>query len=168
MKKSALLTLINEVITETMNEVTPPGFPPALKKKLKAEYPPEKAYPAMWAIHKKMTEGDQRIKEMWMAYEGKNECATCGCGDPTDDHLPKVEEHDESDMNNPEEKREVEIGKEILALCKKADYTSVGGTPEQQRKIELLAQELIKIHEPNSSGPAPSTKMLRTPGYSGK
>ena len=166
MKKIDLIKLINETIHETMNEVTPPGFPPALKKKLKAEYPPEKAYPAMWAIHKKMTEGDERIKEMWMAYENKNECATCGCGDPTDDHLPKVEEHEGSD----DEKREVQIGKEILERCE--ELTLHGNDEESSSKsrdaIVKLAQELIKMHEPNSSGSDPSTKMLRTPGYARK
>jgi hypothetical protein len=44
----------------------------------------------------------------------------------------------ESDMSNPEEKREVQIGKEILKLC--------DGYNDNYSKIATLAQELIDMH----------------------
>ena len=46
-----------------------------------------------------------------------------------------LKEHEESDMSQPEESREVQIGKEMLAL----------------------AQELIAMHQPESDGETPST-----------
>ena len=77
MNKSELKNLINEAISEAMTESAPPKFPRALEKKLLAQYKdnPAKAYATMWTIHNKKNEGDQRISEMWMAYEekGKNE-----------------------------------------------------------------------------------------------
>jgi hypothetical protein len=145
MKKSSLFKFITESINEAMAESTPPHFPGKLKQKLISRYgETPKAYATMWALHKKLQEGDRRVKEMWIA----NECATCGCGDPTDDHLPKVEENGESDMSDPAEKREVEIGKAILKLCD-PNLPDCGDLSQ----IELLAQELIKMHKDNYSGP---------------
>jgi len=49
-----------------------------------------------------------------------------------------LEEHQESDMSNQEEKREVQIGKKIIQLC--------NGTDANFPDIITLAQELIKMH----------------------
>ena len=111
MKRSELKALIRETIEEVLaiaplgvaqneeklNEKTPPNFPPALEKKLLAQYKdtPQKAYATMWTIHNKKNEGDQRVCEMWTAWENKG----------------MNETHDETDMSNPEEKREVELAK---------------------------------------------------------
>lgn len=46
--------------------------------------------------------------------------------------------HDETDMSNPEETREVQIGKEILKLCQ--------GTDVNFPEIAELAKELIQMH----------------------
>lgn len=112
MKKSELKAVIREVVEEVMkdqfsplgvadesrlDEKTPPNFPPALEKKLLAQYKdtPQKAYATMWTIHNKKNEGDERVCEMWTAWENKG----------------MTESHDETDMSNPEEKREVELAK---------------------------------------------------------
>lgn len=49
----------------------------------------------------------------------------------------KIGSH-ETDMGNPEEKREVQIGKEIIKLCQ--------GTDSNFPEIIALAQELIQMH----------------------
>jgi hypothetical protein len=46
--------------------------------------------------------------------------------------------HAESDMSNPEEKREVQIGREIIKLCQ--------GTDANFPDIMELAKELIQMH----------------------
>ena len=59
------------------------------------------------------------------------------------------EEHDESDMSNPEENREVQIGKAIVEICK-ANQQTKGFSEIQQlgfSEIEQLANELIQIHQ---------------------
>jgi len=76
MNKSELKNLINEAIGEAMTESIPKNFPVKLKNKILKKYKnPRQAYAVMDSIAKKMKEGDQRISEMWMAYEekGKNE-----------------------------------------------------------------------------------------------
>lgn len=196
MKKSELKELIRSVISEAiglgvaetnMNESAPPDFPPALEKKLLKQYKdvPQKAYATMWKIHNAKNEGNQRVCEMWAAWESKgmNEVA----GEQTavialidnnvfpmgsdeietiaDEHGVKMkylrdaafgtdtlksyhvkfsgesgqldsfvdrlaqedgiefrdtkleESHDETDMNNPEEKREVELAKKAKAAA---------------------------------------------------
>jgi len=55
--------------------------------------------------------------------------------------------HDETDMSNPEEKREVQIAREILHLISQSD----GGSSANEfysilSKIVPLAQELLQIH----------------------
>lgn len=52
----------------------------------------------------------------------------------------------ESDMNDPEEKREVEIANEILKNCKRADQRFTGMTRSEIDKISSLAKELIEMH----------------------
>lgn len=51
------------------------------------------------------------------------------------------EEHDETDMSNPEENREVQIGRAIVEICKDNLHIRVF------REIEQLANELIQIHQ---------------------
>ncbi len=52
--------------------------------------------------------------------------------------------HPETDMNNPEEKQEVQIGRQILAIL---DSPGMDRTMETEKgKLRQLAQELIKIH----------------------
>lgn len=53
----------------------------------------------------------------------------------------EAEEHDETDMSNPEENREVQIGKAIIEICKDNLHIRVF------REIEQLANELIQIHQ---------------------
>lgn len=57
----------------------------------------------------------------------------------------KTEGHGESDMSNPEEKREVQIGNEILHLLA-AIRVNKNGPESDLRKIEALAKELIALH----------------------
>jgi hypothetical protein len=54
MNRQQLKTLINEAIKEVLNEKTPAGFDPELKKQILKQYPgePEKAYATMQKIHK--------------------------------------------------------------------------------------------------------------------
>jgi hypothetical protein len=59
----------------------------------------------------------------------------------------KEDGHGESNVSNPEEKREVQIGKKIIELCKlvgghNLDY----GRQKVVDKINKLAQELLNIH----------------------
>lgn len=57
------------------------------------------------------------------------------------------EEHPESNMSNPEESREVQIGKEILQALDNMNVASTsGGLANDIRK---LAQELITMHGKN-------------------
>jgi uncharacterized protein YukE len=112
MKRSELKNIIREVVEEVMkddfaplgvaqewrlDEKTPPDFPKALHDKLLKQYKGEedKAYATMWKIFYAKKNGNKKIDEMWTAWEGKSVNET----------------HDETDMSNPEEKREVELAK---------------------------------------------------------
>lgn len=132
MKRSELKNLIREAVEEVMkefsplgvadegklNEKAPPQFPRALEKKLLKQYKdkPQKAYATMWKIHNAKNEGNQRVCEMWTAWENKsvNEEETPEGGEAVDQNA----EHDETDLNNPEEAREVELAKKIRELAK--------------------------------------------------
>jgi hypothetical protein len=108
MNKSELKKIIREVVEEVMkddfaplgvaqewrlDEKAPPDFPKKLHDKLLKQYKDDegKAYATMWKIFYAKKDGNKKINEMWMAFEGKD--------------------HDETDMDNPEEKREVELAK---------------------------------------------------------
>jgi hypothetical protein len=108
MKRSELKNIIREVVEEVMkddfaplgvaqeqrlDEKTPPNFPKKLHDKLLNQYKDDesKAYATMWKIFYAKKNGNKKIDEMWTAFEGKD--------------------HDETDMSNPEEKREVELAK---------------------------------------------------------
>lgn len=120
MKRSELKNIIREVVEEVMkddfaplgvanewrlDEKTPPNFPKALHDKLLKQYSDDKskAYATMWKIFYAKNEGNQRVCEMWTAWEGKNVNET----------------HDETDMSNPEEKREVELAKQAKDAAEK-------------------------------------------------
>ena len=60
----------------------------------------------------------------------------------------EAEEHDETDMSNPEERKEVQIGKKIVDLCKAAH--KAGHHFEEEGEIEKLANELIRMHQASS------------------
>ena len=121
MNKSELKNIIREVVEEIMkddfaplglarewrlDEKAPPDFPKKLHDKLLKQYKDDegKAYATMWKIFYAKKDGNKKINEMWMAFEGKD--------------------HDETDMNNPEEKREVELAK----------------------KAKEAAEEILKMH----------------------
>jgi hypothetical protein len=114
MKRSELKNIIREVVEEVMkddfaplgvaqewrlDEKAPPDFPKKLHDKLLKQYKDDegKAYATMWKIFHAKNSGNKKINEMWMAFEGKD--------------------HDETDMNNPEEKREVELAKKAKAAA---------------------------------------------------
>ena len=82
-----------------LDEKAPPDFPKKLHDKLLKQYKDDegKAYATMWKIFHAKNSGNKKINEMWMAFEGKD--------------------HDETDMNNPEEKREVELAKKAKAAA---------------------------------------------------
>jgi hypothetical protein len=204
MNKSQLKQLVRQIVKEAiglgvaetnLQESAPPDFPAALKKKLLSRYKdvPQKAYATMWKMHNAKNEGNQRVCEMWAAYENKsmNEavsgmnvsyianvdntvCSLTGdeIAEIIDSHKgvkikwigdaafgtealrnykfeisgptgeidtlvdvlaeenviefqdSKLEEHDETDMSNPEEKREVG-----LAI-----------------KAKAAAEEILKMH----------------------
>lgn len=64
------------------------------------------------------------------------------------------ESHSESDMSNPEEKREVQIGKEILERATSIELnTEFGDGGESIDKIIDLANELIKMHSEKPKKP---------------
>jgi hypothetical protein len=200
MNKNQLKQLVRQIVKEAiglgvaetnLQEGTPPDFPAALKKKLLSRYKdvPQKAYATMWKMHNSKNEGNQRVCEMWAAWESKgmneavsgmnvayivnvdnNVCSLTGdeiaeivkkhgvkmqwIGDaafgtetlrnykfkisgPTgeidtlvdelaeengikfqDSKLKERDEkHDEKNMNNPEEKREVELAKKTKAAA---------------------------------------------------
>ena len=112
MNKVQLKQLVRQIVKEAIGlgvaetniqESAPPNFPAALEKKLLNQYKdvPQKAYATMWKMHNAKNEGNQRVCEMWAAWESKG----------------MNEEHDETDMNNPEEKREVELAKKAKAAA---------------------------------------------------
>ena len=65
MNRQQLKTLINEAIKEVLDEKTPPGFDPELKKQILKQYPGEadKAYATMQKIHKD-TAGKKKKKSV--------------------------------------------------------------------------------------------------------
>lgn len=197
MNKSQLKQLVRQIVKEAiglgvaetnLQESAPPDFPPALEKKLLSRYKdtPQKAYATMWKIHNSKNEGNQRVCEMWAAWENKGMNEQAGGnvsvkatvennvypmseqeieavvkkhgvqikflgdaafdtetlsnysftltgpsgqvdsaveelsdeGNGIDFEDVKLEEsHDETDMNNPEEKREVELAKKAKAAA---------------------------------------------------
>ena len=65
---------------------------------------------------------------------------------------------DEANMNNPEEKKEIQIGNGILQLLA-AVRVNKNGPESDLIKIENLARELIKMHSKSAVSPEhPSEK----------
>ena len=87
---------------------------------------------------------DNKIKELLNAILGLEKVRN--------DHPLIVElkkEHDESDMDNPEEKREVVIGKEIKRLAwyfTSPNITDLTTIRKGLVQIHTLVEELLKIH----------------------
>ncbi len=142
MKKSELTQIIREAVDEVLksmdktNESSPPNFPEALKKKLISKYgKTPKAYATMWTLSKKMNEGDERVKEMWMQWENKQvdeedvDVSDTEKNANSTDSVDQETPHDETDLSNPEEKEEVELA----------------------RQIKSLADELLSMHGANTS-----------------
>lgn len=149
MKKSELKQIVQHVISEmyemeqmNLQEKSPPDFPKKLHDKLLNQYKddPSKAYATMWKIFYAKKDGNKRVDEMWMAFEGK---------------------HDETDMGNPEEKKEVGIAKKIKkhidAFLKmhgqlKEDEADMSDPSEKKevdhaKEIKKLADQLISMHK---------------------
>ena len=122
MNKSELKSIIREVVEAVMkddfaplgvaqewrlDEAGPPVFPKKLRKQLitkyKKKYPNDEkramkaAFGTMWKIFYAKKKGNKKINEMWTAFEG--------------------EDHDETDMNNPEENREVALANQIKKIA---------------------------------------------------
>jgi len=57
-----------------------------------------------------------------------------------------VEDHDETDMSNPEEQKEVVIGKTILKLIKQCESTPDESYIGTLRKIKAEAAKLVEMH----------------------
>jgi hypothetical protein len=107
-----------------VEESAPPGFPKALVDRLIKQYGEgPKAYATMWKMHNAKRDGNKQVTEMWMAWEkkSKQECAPCGCGDPTDDHLGETTEKAASTLKW---KDGVEVG--LDATGKPIGYKALG------------------------------------------
>lgn len=118
MKKSDLKEIIREAIMEmALTEKTPPNFPKKLHDKLLKQYSGDKskAYATMWKIFYAKENGNQKINEMWTAFEG--------------------EDHDETDLSNPEEKKEVQIARQIQDLVKK--FLEIHGVSDEPSAEEM-------------------------------
>lgn len=140
MKRSELKQIIRESVEEAMAEInggpqglgvaqewrldekTPPNFPKKLHDKLLNQYKgdEEKAYATMWKLFYAKDKGHKKVNEMWTAYEAKslNEAAEA-----------QNSEHDETDLSNPEEAKEVQIARQIHGLVKK--FLSIHGVSEE-------------------------------------
>lgn len=105
MKRSELKDLIRETIEEVM-AIAPLGVaeeeltekaPPGMKDDVKKAGNTPEAYKAAWkkfySQHGDKSKASKQVKEMWLATEG-------------------AKKHDETNMSNPEEKREVELAKQ--------------------------------------------------------
>jgi hypothetical protein len=127
MKRSELKQIIREVVEEVMkddfaplgvadesrlDEKTPPNFPKKLHDKILNQYKgeEEKAYATMWKIFYEKEKGHKKVNEMWTAWETESV-----------QEISKEQnaEHDETDMSNPEEKREVELAKQAKDAAEK-------------------------------------------------
>lgn len=128
MNRVQLKQLIREAVEEVMSEFapmgvadegmlqekSPPNFPKKLHDKLLKQYAgdEEKAYATMWKIFYEKEKGHKKVNEMWTAWENKsiNEAKEGGSEEQN-------AEHDEADLSNPEEAREVELANKIKALA---------------------------------------------------
>jgi hypothetical protein len=97
-----------------LDEKTPPNFPKALHDKLLKQYKgeEEKAYATMWKIFYAKDKGHQKMNEMWTAWEAKSKM-----NEAASEQAAQEEPHDETDLSNPEENKEVELAKKIKNLA---------------------------------------------------
>lgn len=159
MNKSELLSLIKESVEEVMQEFSrleekaPPGFPPALEKKLLDQYKdnPGAAYATMWEIHNAKNEGHEqanRVCELWSKKmfeagdeEGDEEADVQDKEmDPSDDDFGvnyggEGLDHEEKDTENPEENKEVDLANQIKKLADELlAMHGVGGAEEEPKE----------------------------------
>ena len=101
------MAILSNTEEEPINESVPPNFPPKFRDSLLKKYKsnPSKAYATMWKLSKK--------------YGDKLDEVVVGMKSDQCDIVNEIGDHDETDMSNPEEKQEVEIGKEMSRLAKK-------------------------------------------------
>lgn len=100
MNKEQLKTLINEVVKEVLNEKTPPGFDPELKKQILKQYPgePDKAYATMQKIHKDTAGKNKAVtgkKKSVKEQEGDNASAEPDAGEVEGPEVPQTAEESE-------------------------------------------------------------------------
>lgn len=148
MKRSELKQIIRESVEEVMkefaplgvadeaqqlNEKSPPNFPKALHDKLLKQYKGEedKAYATMWKIFYEKEKGHKKVNEMWMGWEAK--------GKINEASEEQNAEHDETDLSNPEENKEVELAKKIKALAN--DLLSMHGVTDEEGKEEVETEK---------------------------
>lgn len=162
MKRSELKQIIRESVEEVMkefaplgvadeaqqlNEKSPPHFPKALHDKLLKQYKGEedKAYATMWKIFYEKEKGHKKVNEMWTGYEAKSKM------NEAEENLPhsSEEEHDESDLSNPEEAKEVELAKKIKALAN--DLLTMHGVKGEEGE-EGAEHEEHEEHEESEEG----------------
>lgn len=117
MKRSELKQLIREAVEEVMQEFAPLGVAEGIPSSVRSaaekaggkptDY--KQAWKNFYAQHGDAGKASKQVKEMWMALESKslNE----------EKEMNQDEEHDETDLSNPEENREVELANKIKALA---------------------------------------------------
>lgn len=117
MKRSELKQLIREAVEEVMQEFAPlgvaEGIPSSVRSAAEKAGGEPKDYKQAWknfyAQHGDAKKATKQVKEMWIASESKslNEA----------EEMDQNEKHDETDLSNPEENREVELANKIKALA---------------------------------------------------
>ena len=130
MNRSELRQIISEAVEEVMkefsplgvaemqlNEKAPPRFPKKLHDRLLKQYKDDKskAYATMWKIFYAKKKGHKKVNEMWTAFEGAGYLGENK--NPEENANEQEEDHDETDMSNPEENKEVELAKQIKKLA---------------------------------------------------
>lgn len=80
-------------------------------------------------------------RDIFSLYLNKHQIVSEDAYDSTSVTPAEYEEHDKTDMSNPEENREVQIGRAIVEMCKDNLHIRVF------RKIEQLANELIQMYQ---------------------
>lgn len=161
MKRSELKSVIREAVEEVMkefaplgvadetklDETTPPNFPKALHDKLLKQYKDDKgkAYATMWKIFYAKDKGHKKIDEMWTAWEAKSKTNEESAPEQTEKPVSQEEPHDETDLSNPEENKEVELAKKIKALAN--DLLSMHGVESEEGEKEDNTEEAPKAPE---------------------
>ena len=140
MKKSELRALIREAVEEVMQEFAPlgvaqegiPGMSDTKMEKYLKKHKGNKNAAFKDAWRDAISEcGDPKrasmmVKEMWTAFENKRLNEALG--------MDQEEEHDETDLSNPEEKREVELANQIKKLAN--DLLSMHGVKDEEGEKE--------------------------------